>query len=397
VRIAIVGAAYPYKGGIAAHTTTTAHHLAAAGHDVLVVSWSRLYPHRLYPGEQAIPGGGHDVPPFTPTVRLLRWDRPGTWRRAGRRLRDRELVVVQAVVPAQVPALLALIHAAGVRRRRRGGRRPRIVVIAHNVVPHEAHPGAGWLMERLLRAADVVVTHSVEQARLAREHGAPAAVAADLPPHLPGGVPDAEDRAEAVRRREAGLPAPVDGAPAGPVRLLSFGIVRHYKGVDLLLDAVRAVDGVCVTVAGELWGAAGELVRDAAADPALAGRVRLLPGYVGAEDLPGLLGGHDVLALTYRSATGSQNVHLAHAYGLPVLATRVGTFGDQVHEGVDGLLVPPGDAGALVAALQRLREPGVLACLRAGVPELDSAGPWDSYVNALVATEPGCRTGGGVG
>lgn len=384
MRIAVVGAAHPYKGGIAAHTTATAHHLAAAGHDVLVVSWSRLYPHRLYPGEQAIPGGGHDVPPFAPTVRPLRWDRPGTWWRTGRRLRDRDLVVVQAVVPAQVPALLALIRAAGGRRGQRGGPPPGIVVIAHNVVPHEAHPGAGWLMERLLRAADLVVTHSAGQARLAREHGAPAAVATDLPPHLPGGVPDAAARAEAVRRREAEQPSPADGAPPGPVRVLSFGIVRHYKGVDLLLDAVRAVDGVCVTVAGELWGEAGERVREAAADPALAGRVRLLPGYVAAEDLPGLLGGHDVLALTYRSATGSQNVRLAHAYGLPVLATRVGTFGDQVRDGVDGLLVPPDDAEALVAALRRLRGPGVLARLRAGVPELDSAGPWDSYVNALV-------------
>jgi glycosyltransferase involved in cell wall biosynthesis len=404
VRIAVVGAAHPYKGGIAAHTTSTAHHLAEAGHDVLVVSWSRLYPHRLYPGEQAIPGGGHDVPPFPATVRPLRWDRPGTWWRTGCRLRDRDLVIVQAVVPAQVPALLALIRAArshpaapGVATAgdaatsggaatagdaaTSGG--PRIAVIAHNVVPHEAHPGAGWLMGRLLRAADLVVTHSAEQARLAREHGARVAVAAELPPHLPGGVPDGHARASLLRRRESDLPAPEDGVPAGPVRLLSFGIVRHYKGVDLLLDAVRAVDGVRVTVAGELWGVAGERVRAMAADPDLAGRVDLRPGYVAAEDLPGMLAAHDVLTLTYRSATGSQNVQLAHAYGLPVLATRVGTFADQVRDGVDGLLVPADDVAALTCAVRRLSQPGVLATLRAGVPELDTAGPWQSYVTTL--------------
>lgn len=393
MRIAVVGAAHPYKGGIAAHTTSTAHHLTEAGHDVLVVSWSRLYPHLLYPGEQAIPGGGHDIPPFPATVRPLRWDRPGTWWRTGRRLRDRDLVVVQAVVPAQVPALLALIRAvrggaagssgAGGRGGAAPGGAPRIAVIVHNVVPHEAHPGAGWLMERLLRAADLVVTHSAEQATLAREHGAAVAVAAELPPHLPGGVPDARARAALLRRREAALPAPADGVPAGPVRLLCFGIVRHYKGVDVLLDAVRAVDEVQVTVAGELWGAAGERVRAAAADPGLAGRVALMPGYVAAEDLPDLLTAHDVLTLTYRSATGSQNVRLAHAYGLPVLASRVGTFGDQVRDGVDGLLVPPDDVDALAEALRRLRRPGVLATLRSGVPELDTAGPWQTYVKTL--------------
>ncbi|HET9656051.1 MAG TPA: glycosyltransferase family 4 protein, partial [Kineosporiaceae bacterium] len=184
MRIAVVGAAHPYKGGIAAHTTETAHHLAAAGHEVVVVSWSRLYPHLLYPGEQAIPGGGHDVPPFTPTLRPLRWDRPGTWWRTGRRLRDRDLLIVQAVLPAQVPALLALLRAA---RGPGAATGPRVVVIAHNVVPHESHPGAGRLMELLLRRADLVVTHSTEQAGLAREHGAGQVATLQLPAHLPGG------------------------------------------------------------------------------------------------------------------------------------------------------------------------------------------------------------------
>jgi hypothetical protein len=50
MRVALVGPTHPYKGGVAAHTTQTAHELAAAGHDVTVVSWSRLYPDRLYPG-----------------------------------------------------------------------------------------------------------------------------------------------------------------------------------------------------------------------------------------------------------------------------------------------------------------------------------------------------------
>jgi len=42
MRVALVGPTHPYKGGVAAHTTQTAHELAAAGHDVTLVSWSRL-------------------------------------------------------------------------------------------------------------------------------------------------------------------------------------------------------------------------------------------------------------------------------------------------------------------------------------------------------------------
>ena len=89
-------------------------------------------------------------------------------------------------------------------------------------------------------------------------------------------------------------------------------------------------------------GSGGDEVRRLAADPDLAGRVRLHGRLRAGADVPGLLAGHDVLALTYRHATASQNVLLANAHGLPVLASRVGTFPDQVRDGVDGLLVPAG-------------------------------------------------------
>src|SRR5215470_4301111 len=365
MRIALVGPTHPYKGGVAAHTTQTAHELAAAGHRVDLVSWSRLYPRRLYPGEQAVPSGGPDLPPYPGTTRPLRWDRPWTWWRTGRSLRDHDLVVIVMVVPAQVPALLTLARAA------RG--RSRIELIAHNVLPHETHPGAQFLVTRMLRAADGVLVHSAEQARLALAHGAREVRVTALPPHLPGGLPPRP------------LPARAAHADGEPVRVLALGMVRTYKGVDLLLEAAQGVPDVTVTVAGEQWGAAGERVRELAARPALAGRVRISAGYVPGEQVPALLGRHDVLALPYRHGTASQNVLLAHAYGLPVLASRAGTFGEQVRDGVDGLLVPPGDVPALTGALRRLAAPGQLEALRAGVPDVDLAGPWRDYVAALTA------------
>ena len=108
LKVAVVGPTHPYKGGVAAHTTTLAHHLAEAGHDVTLVSWSHLYPSRLYPGEQAVPGGAADVPPFPRTIRALSWARPDTWLRTGRRLRGFDAIVVVHVIPAVVPAHLVL-------------------------------------------------------------------------------------------------------------------------------------------------------------------------------------------------------------------------------------------------------------------------------------------------
>ena len=399
LKVAVVGPTHPYKGGVAAHTTSLAHELAEAGHDVTLVSWSHLYPSKLYPGEQGVPGGAPDVEPFPRTVRALSWARPDTWVRAGRRLRGFDVVVVVHVIPAVVPAHLALLRAAGAGRRaaagagrraaagavRRAGRHggaavgsphgrgPRTVVIAHNVLPHETHLGDRELMQQLFERVDAVLVHSEEQARLAHELHAPRVSVTDLPPHLPGGSP-----VERVTHD-------------GPPRLLALGMVRDYKGVDLLMEALARVPGPTLTVAGEMWGASGERVKELARDPRLRDRVEVHGGYVPADRLAPLLASHDVLALTYRSATASQNALLGRQHGLPVLASDVGTFGSQVRDGVDGLLVPAGDMDALVEALRRLADRDYTEQLRAAVRPPDLSGPWANYVGtieALAAVEP---------
>ncbi|MGA8048510.1 MAG: glycosyltransferase, partial [Dermatophilaceae bacterium] len=188
---------------------------------------------------------------------------------------------------------------------------------------------------------------------------------AALPPHLPGGDP---------------APRP---HRTGRVALLALGIVRHYKGLDLVLEALREVPDLSLTVAGELWGAAGERVRALAAEPDLVDRVSLRPGYVPAGDIAALLAKHDAMVLAYRSATGSQNVLLAHHHGLPVLATDVGTLAAQVRDGVDGLVVPAQDRAALVDALRSLADRPTVERLRAGITAPDLSGPWARYLAAI--------------
>lgn len=379
MRVAVVGPTHPYKGGVAAHTTELARRLAAAGHECDLVSWSHLYPARLYPGEQAVPGGVPDLPPYPRTTRRLSWARPDSWVSAGRRLRAHDLVVLVHVIPAVVPAHLVLLQALGRSSWRRppgAGRTagsPRVVVLAHNVLPHEMHPGATALVRAMLGRAEGTLVHSGEQGRLARGLGARDVAVVPLPPHLPGGP--------------ALFRAPYDGPP----RLLVLGMVRPYKGTDLLLEALAQVPGLTLTIAGELWGRAGEQVRALAQTPALRGRVTVHGGYVPAPAIAGLMAGHDVLALPYRSATASQNAALGHSYGLPVLATRVGAFARDVTDGVDGLLADPGSVGSLVDALRRLSEPGALRRLRDGVRPPDLDPPWAHYLTALAGLGQGAH------
>jgi glycosyltransferase involved in cell wall biosynthesis len=353
VRITLVGPAYPWRGGLPLLVTDLAHRLTAQGHAVRVQTWTHQGPARLLPTR---PLDSPETAVFPTEPAPLSWRNPLDGWRVGRRAAASELVVVVHYTTLQVPVLWAVARAAG--------RAARVVAVCANAVPHEPRPGDRLLTRFLLGAVDAAVVHTpAERAALAALTDRPVAVAA-LPPHLPDGPP---------------LPR----APGVARRLLFFGKVRRYKGVDVLLRALAELDDVHLTVVGEVYP-------DAADVPALVdrlglrSRVTLHPHYLPAEAIPDLFASVDALVLPYRSATASQHVALAHRYGTPVVATRVGNFPDGVDDGVDGLLCAPDDVADLTRALTALYAPGCLDALRAAVRPSDGERLWQAYLHTLL-------------
>jgi glycosyltransferase involved in cell wall biosynthesis len=369
VRIAIIGSSYPYKGGVAQHTTELARRLAGAGHQVRLESWSAQYPKFLYPGSQTIEAPEYEL--FEPTDRSLSWRRPDTWWRLGRRLRSStDLVVLVVVSPVQVPAYLGIL--SGLRRGS-----ARTLALCHNVLPHERRWIDQLLMRRLLGRVDAVLTHSDEQAEVARAMTTAPVATAPLAPHLPNTI--------RAQRPDAG---------AEHRSLLFFGIVRPYKGLDVLLAALAAgAPDVRLVVAGEFWGGV-ESYQQQVASLGLGDRVTLRPGYVVAEEVPALFAAADALVLPYRSATASQNTWLAFEHGVPVICTRTGSLPDQVTDGEDGLLCEPDDVAGLADALKRFYEPGMPQRLRMGVRPVDPEPYWKRYLGILVGTAHSVRPPG---
>jgi glycosyltransferase involved in cell wall biosynthesis len=376
MRIALVGPAHPYKGGGARHTTELAHRLAAAGHNVIIESWRAQYPARLYPGRQTL-----DVPegqPYPRTYRRLAWNRPDGWAAAGRRLRSADLVVFALLTSVQVPAYLAILAGLG-----RGPGRPRTVLICHNVLPHERRPGDVALVRTLLAHVDTVLVHSAGQAAQARQlvPDVPIVVAR-IPPHLPEAVPAGAATGHEDLSAERSMASASGHAPCN---LLFFGIIRPYKGLDVLLCALaRAPQHVTLTVAGEFWGGTGQTEK-LIAELGLQDRVTLQPGYVPASRIPALFAAADALVLPYREATASQNVVLAFSYGVPVIATTAGALAEAVRDGVDGLTCSPGDVDDLARALTAISAPETAAMLRSGVRAVDPEPYWAAYLRVLLA------------
>jgi glycosyltransferase involved in cell wall biosynthesis len=167
--------------------------------------------------------------------------------------------------------------------------------------------------------------------------------------------------------------------------LLFFGVVRPYKGLDVLLRALAGgPPNLTLTVAGEFWGGTGETEK-LMAELGIEDRVRLRPGYVPASEIPALFAAADALVLPYREATASQNALLAFSRGVPVITTTAGALADLVRDGVDGLTCAPGNVADLARVLREISAPGMAARLRAGVTAIDPEPCWEEYLQALLA------------
>lgn len=358
MKIAIVGPSHPYKGGIAQHTTRLAQHLSDAGNEVEIISWRIQYPF-FYPGVQTVPNNKPEQPLFKINRRVLSWKNPLGWIVWARYLRQFDEVVFVWWVPMiQGPIYRLMISAMGIHR-------PKILLVCHNIVSHSGSPLDKYFTKSIFKAVDRLIVHTQAMADQARALTSNDILIAKMPAHLPG--------SPVVKTLDFGQQR----------SLLFFGLVRHYKGVDVLINALSKTKDIKLVIAGEMWGKQEAILKELIAMLDLGERVKLIPGYVATDHIAKLFENCDALVMPYRSGTASQNAEFAFAYGRPVIATNVGSMPSQINNEIDGLLCNPDDVDSLVAAINHFYEPGVAQKLSSGIKTLDLESDWPLYIEAI--------------
>jgi glycosyltransferase involved in cell wall biosynthesis len=223
-------------------------------------------------------------------------------------------------------------------RARAGGEGPRLVLTAHDILPREARVGQRAAQRRLFERFDAVIVHSRHgRARLTEELGVPGERVHVIPHGALEHLAAAERAGPAARTAfETDLPV-----------VLCFGLMRPYKGIDVLLRAWRGIEQA------ELW-VVGMPRMDIA--PLLASAppgVRFLPRFVDDEELPAYFRRADVVALPYREIDQSGVLFTALAFGKPLLLSDAGGFPELAETGA-ARIVPAGDSEALGLALREL-------------------------------------------
>jgi glycosyltransferase involved in cell wall biosynthesis len=215
-----------------------------------------------------------------------------------------------------------------------------LVLTAHDVLPREPRGGRvqSRAQRRLYERVDAVVVHSEHgAARLRDELGIDPSKVHAIPhgafAHLPA---QPEPR-----------PLPPELAAVERPVVLCFGLIRPYKGIDVLLEAWRGIEDA------ELWIAGLPKMDLAPLRAAAPPNVRFVPRFVTDEEIPAFFRRADLVVLPYREIDQSGVLFTALAFGAPLLLTAVGGFPEVAATGA-AELVPPGDPAALHAALARL-------------------------------------------
>jgi glycosyltransferase involved in cell wall biosynthesis len=234
--------------------------------------------------------------------------------------------------------------------RRVADERP-VVLTAHDVLPRRAQALRVW--PDVLETAERIVVHSRRAVEQLLELG----LGGERIVRIPHPVFEAEE-----------LPPPIGRS------LLFFGLIRDYKGLDVLLEALPRIHDARLVVAGDPL----DPVRPVTLD----GRVEWRLGFRPEQEVRELMRQAAAVVLPYRRLDSSGVLATAIGYRRPVVVTNVGSLGEIVREFRAGEIVPPGDSDALAAAVTRLLQPKRLAAAYEGARRAAAELTWAKSASA---------------
>ncbi len=371
MKILIAGPAYPYRGGIAAFNERLAAEFISEGHDVEIFTFRLQYPSLLFPGKTQYVSG--DAPEGIKITRLINTVNPFNWILAGLRIRrlTPDILIVRYWIPFLAPSL------GTIARIVTGNRHTKVICLFDNVIPHEKRPGDKLLTSFFVRSVRAAVTMSQS-------------VTDDLL-MFSGSIPFVE------------TPHPLfDNFGADPGRvdslkklglderfryMLFFGLIREYKGLDLLLKAFAAARSrkekqVKLVIAGEFYENREKYLK-LITEASLQDDVIIIDRFIDNEEVRYIFGASDLVVQPYKSATQSGVTQIAYHFNKPMIVTNVGGLQEMVPDGLCGFVVEPA-AESVQNAIDRFFEGDYGPVFRKGVEEQKKRFGWDRLTDSFI-------------
>ena len=330
MKTVILGTAWPYRGGMADFNERLAHEFQKEGDELQIWTFTLQYPSFLFPGKTQY--SPDPEPSDLKIVRKLSSVNPFSWFSTGRQIRKEkpDLLIVPFWMPFMGPCLGTVA-----RKARKSG--IRTVAILHNMIPHEHKPGDRILARYFTRSVDGFTA-------LSESVLADISLFDKVKPRQFCRHPLYDSFGEHATRDESLQFLKLD---PNFRYMLFFGLIRDYKGLDLLLRAYadsrfRKMD-VRLIVAGEFYGSSDKYF-ELEKQLGLEGLVIWKSDFVPNGEVRYYFGAADLVVQPYRSATQSGISQIAYHFEKPMLVTNVGGLPEIVPNGKAGLVVNPDPA-----------------------------------------------------
>jgi len=331
MRVIIIGPAHPLRGGLASYNERLAKQFIDEGNEVTIYTFSLQYPSFIFPGTTQY---STESKPSNLTINVcINSINPFNWIKVGNNLKNEkpDLVIVRYWLPFMGPCLGFIL------RQIKKNKQTKIVCIADNIIPHEKRFGDKAFTKYFVQPVDAFITMSDK-------------VMTDLKLFAPTkptqlvAHPLYDNFGEKVSKEEARLKL---GIKNEELILLFFGFIRKYKGLDLLLNAMKIIKNSKFNIKNSKLLIAGEFYEDRKAYDEQIEKLDLQESlilhtdFIPDSEVKYYLCAADVVVQPYKNATQSGVTPLAYHFEKPMIVTNVGGLPSLVPNNKVGLIAEP--------------------------------------------------------
>ena len=367
-KIILIGSAYPLRGGgIASYNERLAREFMAHGFDTTIYTFSLQYPKILFPGSTQY---SSEPPPADLKIKVcINSINPFNWIKVGNELRKikPDIIVVRYWLPFMGPCFGTIL------RRVKKNKHTKVICIADNIIPHEKRTGDTLFTKYFVKPVDAFITMSKKVFDDLQKFvkNKPSQF---IPHPLYDNFGEKISKEDAREKLGIGLNEKI---------ILFFGFIRKYKGLDILLEAMKILKDqdqqIKLLIAGEFYD--DKKIYDEQINRlGIRDNLILHTDFIPDSEVKYYLSAADCVVQPYRNATQSGVTPLAYHFEKPMIVTNVGGLPDMVPYKV-GLLAEPNakDIAEKIIEFFQLGEEYFLPQLR----EEKKKYAWSNMVNAI--------------
>lgn len=328
--IIIIGPAHPLRGGLASYDERLAKEFNDHGYNTTIYTFSYQYPSFLFPGTTQY---STEPAPANISIKVkINSINPFNWMLTGNELKklSPDIIIVRYWLPFMGACLGTIL------RRVKKNNHTKTICIADNIFPHEKRLGDKSLTKYFLKPIDGFITMSEKV--LADLHQFAKGKPAQFVPH-----PLYDNFGEKVSKEEARQKLTVD---QNDKVLLFFGFIRKYKGLDILLNAMKllkrnaSTQNIKLLIAGEFYEDEKNY-QELLNDPLIKDNLIVHTQFITDSMVKYFLCAADCVVQPYRNATQSGVTPLAYHFEIPMIVTNVGGLPSLVPDKKVGLVAEP--------------------------------------------------------